>query len=77
MENVVAFEIAAAVIEKFGSGSLGSLIESIQTMHDRTSRHLETWPPSANSVNTTKAEGVAVRSSVLEQARRGSSGQND
>lgn len=76
MENVVAFEIAAAVIEKFGSGSLGSLIESVQTMHERTSRHLETWPPSANSVSTTKAEGVATRSSVLEQARRGSTGQN-
>lgn len=70
MENVVAFEIAAAIIEKFGSGSIGALAESIATMHERTRRHLETWPPAANQVVTTKSDAPTSRPSVLDQARR-------
>lgn len=71
MENVVAFEIASAVIDKFGSGSLGALQETMAAMHERTRRHLETWPPSANQVVLNKSEsGVSARPSILEQLRK-------
>ncbi len=70
MENVVAFEIVAAIIDKFGTGSLGSLKETIETMHQRTMRHLQSWPPAANQAANTKVESQPGRPSVLEQARQ-------
>ncbi len=71
MENVVAFEIASAVIDKFGCGSLGALQETMSAMHERTRRHLETWPPAANQVVLNKSEsGVSARPSILEQLRK-------
>jgi chorismate synthase len=73
MENVVAFEVAAAVIEKFGSGSLGALVETVATMHQRTARHLDQWPPARNNVAVGRAEdaaGSTRKASVLEQARK-------
>jgi chorismate synthase len=73
MENVVAFEIAAAVIEKFGTGSMGALIERVETMHCRTARHLAEWPPARNeAANLVQADSPTVaprRSSVLDQVR--------
>jgi len=73
MENVVAFEVAAAVIEKFGSGSLGALVETVATMHKRTARHLDQWPPAKNNVAVGRADdaaGSSRKASVLEQARK-------
>lgn len=70
MENVVAFEIAAAIIEKFGTGSLGALKETIEAMHQRTMQHLQCWPPAANQAANTKVESQPGRPSVIEQARQ-------
>lgn len=70
MENVVAFEIAAAIIEKFGTGSLGALKETIDRMHERTARHLQEWPPAANQAANAKVEAQPVRASIIEQARQ-------
>ncbi|MFM7129449.1 MAG: chorismate synthase, partial [bacterium] len=70
MENVVAFEIAAAIIDKFGSGSLGALKETINAMHQRTLRHLQSWPPAANQAANTKVESQPSRPSVIDQARQ-------
>jgi chorismate synthase len=70
MENVVAFEIAAAIIDKFGTGSLGALKETIDRMHERTARHLQEWPPAANQAANAKVEAQPVRASIIEQARQ-------
>jgi chorismate synthase len=41
VENVVAFEIAAAVVERYAGQSLAALRESIRAMHDLARRHLD------------------------------------
>jgi chorismate synthase len=46
VENVVAFEIAAAVIEKYVGTSLAAIQAAMQAMHDLNRRHLaENWKP--------------------------------
>lgn len=74
MQNVVAFEIAAAVIEKYGSGSLGALTDAIATAHERTRRHLAEWPPARNeaaNLATTEMPAAASRhATVIDQLRR-------
>lgn len=75
MQNVVAFEIAAAVVEKYGSGSLGALQEAVATAHERTKRHLMEWPPArnqaANSASGDAPQQPSSRSAaVISQARK-------
>jgi chorismate synthase len=43
VENVVAFEIAAAVIEKYVGTSLGAIKAALQAMHDLGMKHLDEW----------------------------------
>jgi chorismate synthase len=45
VENVVAFEIAAAVIEAYASRSLGAIRASIQAIQELSRRHVLDWPP--------------------------------
>ena len=47
VENVVAFEIAAAVLEKFVGESLDSIRVSIAAFRELARTHLETWKPSS------------------------------
>jgi len=75
MQNVVAFEIAAAIVEKYGAGSLGALLEAVGTAHERTRRHLTEWPPAknqaANSAPGDAPQQPSSRSaSVISQARK-------
>jgi len=47
VENVVAFEIASAVVEKYVGTSLDAIREVMRTMHELNRRHLaEHWKPS-------------------------------
>jgi chorismate synthase len=49
VENVVAFEIAGAIVEKYVSTSLFAIRESMRTTHELARRHLlEFWGPSAS-----------------------------
>ena len=43
VENVVAFEIAAAVVEKYVGTSLGAIKAAYQTMQSLGKKHLEEW----------------------------------
>ena len=45
VENVVAFEIAAAVVEKYVGTSLEAIKAAMAAMHELNRRHLETWAP--------------------------------
>jgi chorismate synthase len=46
VENVVAFEIAAALVEKYVGTSLAAIKSAMQAMHDLNRRHLaENWKP--------------------------------
>jgi chorismate synthase len=46
VENVVAFEIAAAVVEKYVGTSLGAIRAALDALHALASRHLaEHWSP--------------------------------
>ncbi len=46
VENVVAFEVAAAVVEKFVGSSLGAIRAAILAIHELNRRHLdENWDP--------------------------------
>ena len=48
VENVVAFEVAAAVVEKYVGTSLGAIRQTMAAMHDLNRRHLdEHWQPAA------------------------------
>jgi chorismate synthase len=73
MQNVVAFEIAAAIVEKYGTGSLGALTETVATAHERTRKHMIEWPPAKNqAANTSVAsssESTPAKSAVLERLR--------
>ena len=40
VENVVAFEIAAAVIEKYVGTSLGAIKAAMKAMHEHNRQHL-------------------------------------
>jgi chorismate synthase len=43
VENVVAFEIAAAVVEKYVGTSLGAIEAAYSTMQELGRKHLEEW----------------------------------
>ena len=43
VENVVAFEIAAAIVEKYVGTSLGAIRASMEALHELGFRHLEEW----------------------------------
>ncbi|HEX8202157.1 MAG TPA: chorismate synthase [Isosphaeraceae bacterium] len=43
VENVVAFEIAAALVEKYVGTSLAALRATMEAMHELGRRHLEEW----------------------------------
>ncbi len=44
VENVVAFEVAAALVERYVGTSLGAILASIAAIHDLNRRHLsENW----------------------------------
>ena len=43
VENVVAFEIAAAVVEKYVGTSLDAIKAAMDALHDLTRRHIEEW----------------------------------
>jgi len=43
VENVVAFEIASALVERYVGGSLGALRASMRTIHELSSRHLKDY----------------------------------
>ncbi|WP_406700622.1 chorismate synthase [Singulisphaera sp. Ch08] len=43
VENVVAFEIAAALVEKYVGTSLGAIKAAHAALHDLARTHLETW----------------------------------
>lgn len=78
MQNVVAFEIAVALVEKFGTGSLGALTEAVAMAQERTRRHLAEWPPAKNQAANTasaalSAEAPAQKSAVLERVRNAGS----
>ncbi len=46
VENVVAFEIAAAVVEKYVGTSLAAIQAAMAAIHDLNRRHLlENWSP--------------------------------
>jgi chorismate synthase len=47
IESVVAFEIAAALLDSFPAKSLGALRASIQAVHDLSRQHIAQWPPAA------------------------------
>lgn len=46
VENVVAFEIAAATVDKFVGESLDSIRSSLAAFQELARTHLETWKPS-------------------------------
>jgi chorismate synthase len=43
VENVVAFEIAAAIVEKYVGTSLGAIKAAQAALHELARTHLETW----------------------------------
>src|SRR6516165_4494702 len=45
VENVVAFEIAAAVVEKYVGTSLGAIRAALDTVHALNRAHLADWGP--------------------------------
>ncbi|MDE2509003.1 MAG: chorismate synthase, partial [Planctomycetota bacterium] len=52
VENVVAFEIAAALLDRYVATSLDALRASIATQHEITREHLKTWGAGANPAAT-------------------------
>lgn len=43
VENVVAFEIASAIVDKYVGTSLGAIKAAIRSMHELARTHLEEW----------------------------------
>ena len=43
VEDVVAFEIAAAVVEKYVGTSLAAIRASYDSLHELARRHLDEW----------------------------------
>ena len=48
VENVVAFEIAAAVVEKYVGTSLDAIKAAMAAMHDLNRDHLAQWAEDAS-----------------------------
>jgi chorismate synthase len=49
VEAVVAFEIAAAIVEKYVGTSVPAIKSAMAAMHELNRRHLETWAPGGSS----------------------------
>ncbi len=43
VENVVAFEVASAVVEKYIGTSLGAIRTAHDALHERARQHLAMW----------------------------------
>jgi chorismate synthase len=43
VENVVAFEIASAIVEKYVGTSLGAIKAAHNALHELNRRHLSEW----------------------------------